>query len=161
MTEENPMQPETAEQPEPIEYIEVPDADWFLRDLVSMVNAVSNMSIDINLLVGGMVVSGELVSVAAYLNEFAESFGDAFKNWPEDIPEKIRTIYGHLAQRVTPIQGEHNPALDPERTNYIHIKNVKYFHPSGAPIPDNEGIWWRGKLSAVDGFTLGKITRFS
>ncbi|KKK92070.1 hypothetical protein LCGC14_2706590, partial [marine sediment metagenome] len=30
--------------------------------------------------------------------------------------------------------------------------------PGQKPIPSNAGVCWRGKISAVDGFTLGKLS---
>jgi hypothetical protein len=43
--------------------------------------------------------------------------------------------------------------------NYIHLKEAKFFLPSGAgkPIPANQGVWWRGRLSEVSGFILGSL----
>ena len=37
---------------------------------------------------------------------------------------------------------------------FIHLRNAKFFHNSGQPMPVNKGPWWRGRLSAVDGFSF-------
>ncbi|MBP0716154.1 hypothetical protein J8I33_22850 [Burkholderia sp. AcTa6-5] len=41
---------------------------------------------------------------------------------------------------------------------YIHIKGARFFSNSGNPIPGNGGVWWRGRISEVDGFCLGELS---
>lgn len=90
--------------------------------------------INIILNVHGMIVSGELVSYKTYVNGF--------------IPSK------------TEAEPDETPAASEDR-NYIHLRNVKFYLSAGNPIPSNESkeIFWRGKLSSVDGFSLAKLLR--
>jgi hypothetical protein len=37
-------------------------------------------------------------------------------------------------------------------------KDAKFIFPSSLPIPDGEeGIYWRGRLNKVDGWTVGRV----
>jgi hypothetical protein len=38
------------------------------------------------------------------------------------------------------------------------LSDAKYFQIGGAPIPQDGGIWWRGRISAVSGFFIGKLS---
>ena len=90
--------------------------------------------INIILNVHGMIVSGELVSYKTYVDGF--------------IPPKTDT-----EQDETTVESEDR--------NYIHLRNVKFYLSSGNPIPANESkeIFWRGRLSSIDGFSLAKLLR--
>ena len=44
-----------------------------------------------------------------------------------------------------------------ENPKYIHLKNAQIFVPGNLPLPSKEGIYWRGKLSDVNGFSIGKL----
>jgi hypothetical protein len=81
-----------------------------------------------------MIVSGELVSYKTYVD-------------------------GFVRQKTDNEQGE--MAVESEDRNYIHLRNVKFYLSAGNPIPANESkeIFWRGKLSSIDGFSLAKLLR--
>jgi hypothetical protein len=42
--------------------------------------------------------------------------------------------------------------------NFIHLKNTKVYCGDDKPTPSEGKIFWRGKLSEVDGFFLGRIS---
>lgn len=90
--------------------------------------------IDIILNVHGMIVSGELVSYKTYVD-------------------------GFVRQKTDDEQEE--TAVESEDRNYIHLRNVKFYLSAGKPIPANDSkeIFWRGKLSSIDGFSLAKLLR--
>ena len=90
--------------------------------------------IDIILNVHGMIVSGELVSYKTYVDGF--------------IPPKTDSQ-------------QDETAVETEDRNYIHLRNVKFYLSAGNPIPSNDSkeIFWRGKLSSIDGFSLAKLLR--
>jgi len=41
---------------------------------------------------------------------------------------------------------------------YLHLKDAKVYTSSSTPVLSG-GQLWRGKISSVDGFTLGTITK--
>jgi hypothetical protein len=81
-----------------------------------------------------MIVSGELVSYKTYVDG--------------------------LVQPKTDYEQEET-AVKREDRNYIHLRNVKFYLSAGNPIPANESkeIFWRGRLSSIDGFSLAKLLR--
>ena len=90
--------------------------------------------INIILNVHGMIVSGELVSYKTYVDGFIP---------PKTDSQQDETV------------------VESEDRNYIHLRNVKFYLSAGSPIPANESkeIFWRGKLSSIDGFSLAKLLR--
>jgi len=92
-------------------------------------------SIEITLLCGGVLVSGEIIGTREY------SLHDV---WTEAFDESDRK----------------NKDLEPmlAADGFIHLKNVFFFSPSGGRLPSGDnGVFWRGRLDRIDGFTLGSI----
>lgn len=132
--------------------------DWFLQSLVEMVNS-SAMSFGVTLSVGGVLISGELVGGQHYFEgfgaEFTQSFSDekAAKGAKESFA-KMGAIYSKGGNDAT--ASGTAPAGVATGPSYIHLKNARFYQADGKPLP-SQGVWWRGKLSAVDGFTLGVL----
>jgi hypothetical protein len=100
----------------------------------------------ITLTVGGMLVSGYIVGA----KEFLLSDKLAFRHLAQsDSPEEI----------VPPV-GEEPPNDPPDDSrSFIHLRDVKFYSPGSdhpTPVPDAVP-YWRGKLSAIDGFFLGTL----
>lgn len=97
----------------------------------------------------GFLVSGQLVGGKEYFEGFASDFASGFGDTSaaEDIKAAL-SRYGEIYS-----SGDDEP---PPPT-YIHIKSAKFFHNSGKPIPGNRGVWWRGRISEVAGFSLGEL----
>ena len=126
----------------------VDDKDWFLQSLVNIVNSGSfNFGVTLN--VGGFLVSGQLVGGKEYFEGFGSDFAGAFCGG--EIAETIKkTFAGH--GDIYSSDNETSPS-----PSYIHLKDAKFFNTNGNPIPGNRGVWWRGRLSQVDGFSLGSL----
>jgi len=127
----------------------VDDKDWFLQNLVNMVNS-GGFSLDITLNVGGFLVSGQMIGGKAYFEGFGSDFASAIEN-----PKIAASIEAAFAKNgeIYSLEGEMPPS-----PSYIHIMNARFFNTNGNPIPDNRGVWWRGRLSQVDGFSLGSLS---
>jgi hypothetical protein len=89
--------------------------DWLLQHLVALVTD-GPLEMGITLQVGGLLVSGKLVSGARYFE---------------------------AAARPLP--------------HYIHLTDTKFFSTAGDPVPAGKGVWWRGRIAEVGGFTLGQL----
>lgn len=128
--------------------------DWFLAMLVKLTNG-TDAEYPVTLAVGGLLISGYIASGHRYFEAFAESLKSGMTNISRESAEanvapfrKIKQIYlqdGKDAEATAP-----DPA-------YVHLRSALFFGPSNRPIPDNGGVWWRGRLSSVDGFTLGTL----
>jgi hypothetical protein len=136
--------------------IQTTSSDWFLELLVDVVNG-TEIALAMTLNVGGMLVSGEMCSGHKYFEGFAKDLKDGiFGTIPSEasrIEEQFKQLGGIYAKEKRQPQDEH-----PKPPQYIHLRNARIFHPGGTPIPTNRGVWWRGRLGAIDGFILGSLS---
>ncbi|MCW0211354.1 MAG: gas vesicle protein [Achromobacter sp.] len=128
-----------------------PDADAFLQFLVNLVNNGSQIeSIGVTLQMGGMLVSGSIVSGAEYFDSFAASFTDSLNALDDSTRSAVHASLAELGDVFRVPQ----PA-DP-LPNYIHLADALFFTADGTPIAGQPTLW-RGRTSAVDGFILGRL----
>ena len=122
--------------------------DWFLQNLVGIING-SDAQLAITLNVGGILISGLLISGHKYFESFAEAFYSGVVD-----SDKLKNYFLSLGKVYTSEkEGITKPPV------YIHLREAQYYQPgSNHPLPSNEGILWRGKISSVDGFLLGKLS---
>lgn len=135
------------------------NADWFLQLLVKLVNGKDDIAFPVTLNVGGVMISGEIVSGHRYFEGFAKELREGFFGTDSedgsDMESSIRKLGNIYTQNLPEQEREEDELLPP---NFIHLRNARVFHPAGKPIPDNKGVWWRGRLEAVDGFILGTLS---
>ncbi|MFD2924983.1 gas vesicle accessory protein GvpU [Halobacillus naozhouensis] len=101
--------------------------------------------LDISLLVNGAIVSGTMVSAKEYFEHLSESFEDG-----SDVSQELSN---QLAQA-----GESAESNNDGEAHFIHLKNTRVYCGDSKPTPSKGKILWRGKLSEVDSFFLGKIS---
>lgn len=124
--------------------------DWYLQDLIDMVNG-TNTELPLTLFVKGTVVSGMLVSGHKYFEGMKESFSRYFDAEDE-------STSGAIANLTEPGK---NYLKSRDEANYpfpyfAHLQNAKVFSPGNNPMPGN-GMWWRCRLSEVDAFSFGAL----
>jgi hypothetical protein len=139
--------------PPPVTPQRVEEPDWFLQMLVGWVNKFP-FDFGITLHVAGFLVSGSLVGGAEYFRGFAEEFSGAMPG-DREIAESFRKSITDLGEAYKTDDKE--PEEERPLPMFIHLKNARFFTTSGNPIPGNRGIWWRGRVSEVSGFTLGTL----
>lgn len=125
--------------------------DWFLQSLVNMVTS-GGLEIGLTLHVGGLLVSGLLVSGRRYFEGFGEDFASAIPD--AEVAENIKSSYASLGASIYQTREEGTT----NAPSYIHLQNAKFFSPNGNPLPANHGVWWRGRISEVQGFFLGNLS---
>ena len=127
------------------------DREWLLSLFVRIANAGKG-SFGMTLWVGGAVVSGTLIGAAEFYDGIAEDFdqavkegsiGDAFRN----VSASVRDDF---SKEEDPVETMPPPA-------FIHFKNARTYSPGGRPIPENRGVWWRGRLDSVDAWCFGEL----
>ncbi|MFY3136848.1 gas vesicle accessory protein GvpU [Achromobacter xylosoxidans] len=128
-----------------------PPADVFLQFLVNLVNNGGQLkSIGVTLQMGGMLVSGSIVSGAEYFDRFAETFSGSLADMDTQARQSVRTSLAELGDVFRlPQPAEPLP-------NYIHLVDALFFSADGTPIAGQPTLW-RGRSSAVDGFILGRL----
>jgi hypothetical protein len=134
---------------ESIDLSQVDDRDWFLQNLVNMVNA-RDIELGITLNSGGFLVSGLLVSGKKFFSGLGSDLSVSFND-----PEVRRGIEQSYAQIGEIYSGPSGETTAPP--NYLHLMQARFFHTGGQPVPGSEGVWWRGRISEVSGFFLGML----
>lgn len=122
--------------------------DWFLQQLVGIVNS-SNISVGITLCVDGGVISGQLISVQKYYAKFGELFASGFPSGGEE----LREVYAKYGENLSPDQMKNQPP-----PQFINLEDAHYVTPSGqTPTSNSGGLLWRGRIAAVSGWSLGAL----
>jgi len=129
--------------------------DWFLQSIVSMVNG-TDLEIGIILAVNGILISGNLVSGHWYFEGVNSDLVRAFRD--RDKVTHIEPLYRRYGYIYPTPVFEEDSQLPP---TYIHLKNARFFHGTGTPLSHESGVWWRGRICEVDGFTLGSLSEES
>ncbi|SHN23245.1 gas vesicle accessory protein GvpU [Gracilibacillus kekensis] len=118
-------------------------ADTILGFFVQATNK-HDFNLDITLNVNGALVSGTTISAQEYFEELSEAF--------EDGNEISKKISEQLVQASEEAETNTN-----ESASFIHLKSTKVYCGDSKSTPSKGNILWRGKLSDIDGFFLGKI----
>lgn len=128
--------------------------DWFLQRLVNITNVEPNIAIGMTLLVGGFLVSGQMVHRTKYFDGIGEAIATTVKATGADeaLVESVRAGYAKYGDFGN---SDPNEFLD---ITFIHLKDARFFNTSGNPIPRNGGVWWRCRLTEVSGFMLGSLS---
>lgn len=125
-----------------------------LSNLLEQMYPTSKLGVHVTLSTGGLLVSGELISAQWYFEQLgqqltkAEAPAPAFAKIADRFREAVKTALDASNK------GE-NPHFDP---NFVHLMGARFYAPGQLPIPsDQEGILWRGRISAVDGISIGGL----
>jgi hypothetical protein len=140
----------TNEPIEPLPTMAQRPNDQLLELLVKSVNRV-DFTFSITLFVGGTVMCGQLCGGRMFFNGFGEQWADAWKRFEGPLSaEADPAFWIEQGELRYPREGEvPGPAL----IQHVHMKNVKLTMPNGEMRTVD---WWRGQLSAVDGWALGE-----
>jgi hypothetical protein len=126
------------------------DVDWHLQLLVEDANDFG-MEVPITLFVSGAVVTGILTSGRVYFEQFADKFA---AGWPAEGRAEIRASMatpGEVYPLLLP--GEKSPRKRPAQ--FIHLRDAQLVSsPRNLP---SSGMLWRGRLTEVGGYSLGKL----
>jgi hypothetical protein len=128
--------------------------DWFLESTIrNLVN--QGIEISITLTVGGAYVTGLLTSGKRYFEELGATVAAASK-----APDDTAAVLGEAWKGYTAIYEKPADAPDdwqPPPVGFVHLRNAYYVAPGQQAMPGNGPTLWRGKLSSIDGFSIGSI----
>lgn len=129
-------------EPTPTDFT-VPDLT--LQLLANLAQRGSVDGVGLTLTVGGAIVTGQLVGRSEWFAGLHEAHGDRLA--------AVSEPFKKFDERVTEKRGEEG---DPTRFNYIHLKGARYLTGAGfAPTEDDAGMFWRGRLTEVSGWSFG------
>lgn len=138
---------------------EVSDAnecDFLLALLVRIVNDDPSQVTGVTLTVRGAVISGTLASGAEYLEAMAEAVDEAVRHDTSDEPKpgSLATYYRDCAKRF---YGDDVDGDDMTLT-FVHLRDAQVYQAGWGHAIPTPGTWWRGRLTSVDGWMLGRLT---
>jgi len=123
--------------------------DWLLQWLVKFV-ANTKVELGVTLTVGGNLVSGHLISHDSYFEQLAEDISKPFTQFANGTDESMKEM---ILSFKPGDSSEDTPAF-----HFIHLKDCRTYSSDGNPVCE-AGVLWRGRIAAVDGFTIGLIAR--
>jgi hypothetical protein len=124
--------------------------DEFLVALAGTADAAEEFELTLTLWVGGAIVSGTLVGASVYLEGISVLLEDLDSE--RVLTSSFRRLSEHLQEARMDVPDGDVPA-------FIHLRGAHSLSPSGAAIPTGPGVWWRGRLDAVDGWCIGEFRR--
>ena len=127
------------------------DSDVFLMTLVHFANHAS-LKVGITLFIQGTVISGILIGEKAYFEGISNELKatDLFASDAGD--DAIDTFINSFQPPTSSSDIEkENPPLNAQ---FIHLKNPR-IQSGDSFISINREVFWRGRLSRIDGFFLG------
>jgi hypothetical protein len=131
--------------------------DCFLQSLISIVNDES-ASIPITLSVGGLLISGDMIGGKDYFNEFARQFKDGFRDISSETAATIEKAFKRLGDVYDSIQKESQGSAPISKPHLVHLRDAQIYLSGASPAPSEKVVLWRGRLEAVDGFSLGRLS---
>lgn len=135
---------------------EIGNQDWFLEDAIGGIIS-KGVEFGITLTVSGLIISGTLINGKTYFEELSKSLKSASKE-KGDVAEVIGELWGGF-KTIYEDPSEETENKTPSRVSFIHLKDAHIFAPGQQAMPTDEGILWRGKISSVDGFSIGVLSK--
>jgi hypothetical protein len=125
--------------------------DWLLAYIIGM--AEMSVEIGVTLTIGGQVISGTVISGRRYFKELAEGFATStVSKGMEGLRESLKSGFSQFADLYPkPEDADLSP-----KPKFIHLTNTKFVLGNKLTGGGPQALW-RGKLAAVDGFTVGSL----
>jgi hypothetical protein len=131
--------------------------DSLLEHLIKFANTDA-LNIGITIFVNGIIVSGTLISSKRYfdgiIHQIYQSNNNTTTSDERDPKEAIKETFSFMEDIRSKLDRKSIDQISAEEVNYIHLEDAK-FYQSGLPITSEDGLFWRGKISSIDGFIFG------
>ncbi|MEP0886413.1 hypothetical protein NDI49_33300 [Trichocoleus sp. ST-U3] len=113
-----------------------------------------NLSLGVTLTIHGSLISGNIISYQRYLEGIAQGFESATGN--QEIGQILAESYRNASQGYQEALIEEGLKGLPHH-QYIHLSNARFIF-GDIIVPTEIGVYWRGRLDEVDGFSLGIVS---
>jgi hypothetical protein len=122
--------------------------------LVEVANT-SDLEMGVTLHVQGQVLTGKLISGVSYWTETAASLR-AHGAGPTQLVETMASSMDKVADAYRDAYGDDRRDDEGEPMSaFVHLRDARTLTPAGA-VP-TDGALWRGRVSSVDGFSVGEL----
>ena len=122
------------------------ERDWLLEMIIKITES-SNMELGITIHAHGFLVSGIIVNSEGYFDRLGQIFDKGLGGDKERVAVAFKGMGESIGKK----------SKDSDVRNFLHLKDAKYFHSSGKPIPNSQTILWRGRINEISGFSLGTL----
>ena len=142
---------EAGDQPNPFD--QHPGVDWLLARLVNF--AELDLSISVTLTVGGLIISGNVISGRKYFEAVASKMKSANLTGDTDpsIPENLEKLFLSFRE-VYPKPSSEGPPIKPA---FIHLGDARVVMGGGQVVGGGD-LFWRIKLASVDSCSFGSFS---
>lgn len=113
-----------------------------------------DVSLGVTLTIHGLLISGNIISLQKYLEGIAQGFESTTSN--QKIGQIIAESYLNATQEYLKIRTDGGLEELPPRL-YIHLSDANFIF-GNTIVPTETGVYWRGRLEKVDGFSLGAMS---
>lgn len=121
--------------------------DPMLAQLVAFADI--GVSVGVTFTIGGSVVTGQLCSGKDFIEHTRDQIlagsGDDLKDFLEP----------HFNDRLAVYDNDRTEVM---QIAYVHLRDAVIYNVDFTGIPSKNGVFWRGRLDAIDGWSLGTIT---
>jgi len=111
------------------------------------------LALPLTLCVKGVVLAGDLISSETYGNKMIELLNVFEKDFDSNIPEDRIKKYKDIFFEYSDLMKKPNNEAK-SNPKYIHLENIAIRNGQGPKLTVSN--LWRGKISAIDGFFIGK-----
>lgn len=125
--------------------------DEVLEYLVKILEE-TDAGISLTISVNGSIISGQMISSKRYFEELSNFYDE--KNITADDPSLIEKGLPVLQRVKQFLEQKGKSREEQDNPKYIHLEDV-VIYPSNPSQPAGATVW-RGKLSSVDGFSIGR-----
>jgi hypothetical protein len=126
-------------------------ADPYLLTLVHMAN-IGQFSAGVTLTVGGLIVTGDLISGASYFERLSKMVQSESKSLDDESKKSVGEFFLSFGEEYKPDSNQPESKLTP--IQFIHIGKARLISHGHKPI---DLRLWRGRIDSIDGFTIGTI----
>ena len=129
------------------------EKDHMLQFFVNLANqSAGSLSFGITLVTHGFLVSGMLIGG----NDYFKGLAEETSQMPEGFENLGNTFKKAIEKMGEDTYGEEDKISS--NPTFIHLKNARFYTTNGNPLPANRGVWWRGRLTEISGFSLGLLS---
>ncbi len=115
-----------------------------------------DLSLGVTLTIHGLLISGNIISYQKYLEGIAQGFESATGN--QEIGQILAESFRNASQGYMEIQKKEAEALEGLLyPRYINLSDARFIFGNSI-VPTEKGVYWRGRLEEVDGFSLGAMS---
>jgi hypothetical protein len=130
------------------------DNDELLEFLLRKVEE-TGIGAGITLCLNGSIITGNLIKSKIYYDKMIEMYDFDNSQLTAKNQDELDKWSGYYSEYVVFID-ELKKQEDPQNLKYIHLEHVTFRNVNSNIL--TQAIVWRGKLSAVDGFSIGIST---